>query len=517
MAENFRALVAIFAMAIPTFWWMRVPLTSHAIDPSDFRLRTRLWFGLTTALFLVQSFWLFVIVVALAVLAARSKDSNPVGLYFFLLLLAPPFQAVLPGFAGINQFLAIDYLRVLSLAILLPSALVLVRQDETPRYFKLPTDKYVFGYLVLLLAIQAPITSTTNLARGFVSLFIDAFLPYYVFSRGLYDLRRMRDALASFAGVCVVLAVIAIFEFFKGWLLYSSLPSFLGVTWGFGGYMMRDNALRANATMGHSIILGYGMTVALGLHIAVRSSYPTMRRWLAVSLVLAGGIAASISRGPWVGATVMVIVAICMGPGKAGRLAKLVMLSIVGLPLLALTSMGERLVALLPFVGTVQADSVEYRQQLFEVSWNVLMMNPVFGSPYYMSNSSMEQLRQGEGIIDMVNSYMGIALLSGFVGLTLFVAAFASSGVRVWLHVARNGQADDEEVVIGRGLLATLVGVLVTIATASSVDSVPVIYWCLAGALAAYMWQVNGEVHMPVPSAARHNATNTSSPRVLGS
>jgi O-antigen ligase len=183
----------------------------------------------------------------------------------------------------------------------------------------------------------------------------------------------------------------------------------------------------------------------------------------------------------------MLLVAAMLEPNAKALMGRITLGAVVALPLLMLTPMASRIIALLPWVGQYDAGSVDYRQQLFEVSWNVLMMNPILGSPGYMTSGALESMRQGEGIIDMVNTYLGIALASGFVGLALFVGVFFSSGLRLAARLVRDPDKDTEIHVIGRALLATLVGVMVTIATVGSENAIPVVYWCVAGACAAYV------------------------------
>ncbi len=499
-AENYRALIVILGVAIPIFWLLYKPVTATLIAAADYRLRATLWVVLTIILFVAHGFWIYMFSAALLLLTVGRKDSNPLGLYFFLLLLAPPFQSAISGFGGINYFIALDHLRLLSLVILLPAAIHLARQPGTPGILKMPTDKFLLAYVALLLIIQTPLTSTTDLLRSVVSDVIDILLPYYVFSRGISDMRRLRETLASFTVPAVVFAAIGVFEFFKGWLLYSSLPNYLDVHWAYGSYMLREGGLRATGSAGHSIVFGYLMTVAFGLHLALRPYYRSERLWQALLLLLAAGIGASVSRGPWVGAAALVAVAIAIGPGAAQRIGKAAIAAIVVIPGLLVTSFGAKIIALLPFVGTVAADTVDYRQQLFEVSWQVLMQNPWFGSPYYMATAAMQQLRQGEGIIDVVNSYLGVAMVSGFVGLALFIGSFAWCLVELCLHVMRHPSKTGPDLEMARGLLATLVGVLVIIATASSINAVPVVYWCLAGICAAYLRLVEVERQRAAPA-----------------
>ena len=504
MAENLRAIVAVLVLAIPTFWYLREPLTAQVITRADYNRRVGMWIALTIVLFVAGNFWLFVLASALVLLTFGRRDSNPLAMYLFLLFVAPPFESLIQGFGSINNFIAIDYLRLLSLVVLLPMAFVLLSRPTTPGLLKMPTDKYVFGYIALLLILQAPLSSTTHLLRSAVSDLIDTLLPYYVFSRGISDARRLREAATSFVAAGSVLAVIGVFESLKGWLLYSSLSNVLGVRWGYGSYMLREGSLRATASAGHSIVLGYLLTVALGLHLMLQSVLGNRRYWVMLALLLGAGIVATMSRGPWVGAAAVVVVASVMGPGAAKRLGTYAVLAFLAAPILLITPVGSKIISVLPFIGTVDASTISYREQLFNVSWDVLMLNPIFGSPHFMSNAALEQLRQGEGIIDMVNSYLGVAMVSGFVGLALFSGAFVSSVVGLWRHLVRHPDKGGDDYRTGLALLATLVGVLLILATASSINAIPVVYWCLVGTCSAYLRFARVEREAWLRSPMRH-------------
>ena len=489
MPEHIRALIVVLGLSIPVLLWLRPRMTDGAMLPSDYRIRAGIWIALTLALFLAHNYWLFVLLVVLALITFGRNDSHPLGLYCFLLILSPPFHTLIPGFGSINYFLKLDYFRLLSVMLLLPCVLRAARDPASPGLFKLPADKYVMAYLVLLIGLQAPVTTTTDILRAILSQLLDVVLPYYAFSRALNSIDKLRDALAAFVAGCSVLAVIAIFESGKHWLLYSALAAVLNVEYGFGGYMERSGSLRAAASAGHSIILGYVLSVALGLHFALRHAFVQKKSWLAICCLLGAGVVVSFSRGPWVGAAAMLLAVVLLSPNAGGKLVRIAALSILVVPLLMLTPMGDKLINILPFIGHVDSDSVDYRRELFTVSWNVLMMNPLFGSPLYMSNAAMEQLRQGEGIIDMVNSYMGVAMYSGLVGVTLFSMAFVSNLLGLFGHLRRLEDKTSEEFAIGRALLATLFGVMVSIATLSSIDAVPVVYWCLVGICSAYLYR----------------------------
>lgn len=97
---------------------------------------------------------------------------------------------------------------------------------------------------------------------------------------------------------------------------------------------------------------------------------------------------------------------------------------------------------------------------------------------------------QGEGIIDIVNSYISLALRFGLVGLALFVAFFASVLLSMYKALRAFPDKEDEHRRLGRALLATLLGILMIIFTVSSITVIPVVYWSVGGLCVAYVQMV---------------------------
>ena len=99
------------------------------------------------------------------------------------------------------------------------------------------------------------------------------------------------------------------------------------------------------------------------------------------------------------------------------------------LMLLLITSQfeaGKRLLDYLPFIGSIEKGNIDYRQRLLDNAMIVIERNPWLGSTDYHKSKEMLSMIQGQGIIDIVNTYLGIALDKGIVGLSLFLFFFAS-------------------------------------------------------------------------------------------
>lgn len=483
MPEHLKALPVILILASAAFAFMQQPVCSVAIAPADFSRRRNLWIALTLIAFLAHNFWVYVVVTAIVLAVVAPRDPNRPALYFFVLFAIPQIGQAIPGFGIVNQLFVVDYTRVLALALLLPAAIQLRRQEAAAgERLGLP-DKLLLGYLALNIALQFLAISLTGTMRNTFYAFIDVVLPYYVISRSLRDLESFRDAIMSFVVAGIVLAAVGAFEYSRHWLLYYSLDEALGISWDYGGYLERGDSLRAMATAGQPIVLGYVLAVVIGLFLYARGA---IRGHVAVAagfaLLLVGELA-PISRGPWTGALAIFLVYLATGAKATSNFGKLAAVGVIALPILFMTPYGEKVIDYLPFIGEIDEGNVTYRQRLLELSIAIILENPVFGSADFIL--FLEEMRQGQGIIDIVNTYLLIALRSGLVGLALFVGFFAVIIVGIAKRMRRT-PAESEMHRLGQALIAILIGILIMIFTVSPINVVPVVYWAVAGLGLAY-------------------------------
>jgi O-antigen ligase len=310
-----------------------------------------------------------------------------------------------------------------------------------------------------------------------------------VASRSLKNLQGFRDALMGLVVAAMVLSAIGVFEYARHWLLYNNLEDVLGAQqWGYGNYLERGQggSLRALGSVGQPIAFGYVMAVAAGFLLYLRKSIPNPMAWRLGLALLIVGLIACLSRGPWVGAAAMLLVFVATGRSPGLGFAKLGLLGAIIVPVLLASPLGEKIVDLLPFVGTVEEENVVYRQRLVEISIQVIMQNPFFGAFDSVYSPAMQELKQGQGIIDIVNSYLAVALGSGLVGLSLFSGFFVAVAVGLFKGMRNLADRNSELYLLGQVLFATLLGILVIIYTVSSISVIPVIYWSVAGLGVAY-------------------------------
>ena len=488
MPEHLRALVVILILATTVFAFAKAPACALASTSGDFERRRNLWLAITLTAFLAHNFWIYIVVVAALLLFALPREPNRLAMFFFLLFAVPAIDAEITGLGVIRYFFTLHYVRLLELTVLLPAFLLLRKQPDSERFGRSLPDKLIAGYVILICVLTLGASTVTHTLRsGVFYAFIDIFLPYYVASRSLKNLQGFRDALMAFVVAALVLSAIGVFEFARHWLLYAGLGVALDAQWASGGvYLERGDDVRAQGSAGHAIPFGYVIAVASGFFLYLKRSVPNAMAWGLGLLLLIVGLIASLSRGPWLGAAAMLSVFVATGPSPGKGFVKLGLLGVIILPLLLVTPFGEKIVDLLPFVGGIASDTITYRQQLLKICIGVILQNPFFGAYDFMYSPAMQELKQGQGIIDIVNSYIGVALGSGLVGLSLFSGFFIAVAIGIFNAMRKLPDKNNEHYVLGQVLLSTLLGIMVIIFTCSSIFTIPVIYWAVAGLGVAY-------------------------------
>jgi hypothetical protein len=149
--------------------------------------------------------------------------------------------------------------------------------------------------------------------------------------------------------------------------------------------------------------------------------------------------------------------------------------------LILVSPVGDRIVEMLPTKG---APADDYRHRLGERGWDVVMAHPWFGDQFPWPE--LEDLRQGEGIIDIVNTYLGAALNYGFVGLFLFVGFIVIAMLKAFGRARQLSRSDPDLALMGTSLVACIVGVLVMLDSNSFNLGVEVVFYVLAGLCAAF-------------------------------
>jgi O-antigen ligase len=328
---------------------------------------------------------------------------------------------------------------------------------------------------------------TITIRYGFYAL-VDIGLPYYVASRIANNHTALKQIIYTIWYACLVTALLAIYETATNKLLYESLQTTLNQYWGYGRTLMRGDRLRAQTITGQPIALGYVMMIGLSMHCFVAGQKLNKTITQIASIALVGGLIASISRGPWIGAAAAIVTYAALSAKSLGSIFKFTIATIAVSVVVLNSPWADAIKSHLPFIGTVENENITYRQNLLEFSIQVIAQNPFFGAYDYLYHPALQSLRQetANGLIDVVNTYVGIAMSNGLVGLTFFLGAFLLSTLACWRRMKATSSTDTWERNIGRTLIAAIVGIMVTIFTTSSITVIPTFYWLIIGLAVAY-------------------------------
>ena len=105
------------------------------------------------------------------------------------------------------------------------------------------------------------------------------------------------------------MAVVATFEHFKGWLLYTQLAAHWDPTdanFQLAWLLRGDSWLRVQASMRTAALsLGIVLAVAFGFWLCIKSRATSQRMRLLIGIVFWLRMVAAYSRGPWIGAVLI--------------------------------------------------------------------------------------------------------------------------------------------------------------------------------------------------------------------
>ncbi len=487
MPEHLRALAIIILLGGFSFLTLQGVLSS-LVAKTELRRWRNIWIAVVSTAFLSPDFWVFMVIVSviIAVLVPRSPEQR-VTYYLLLICALPNLSAEIPGFGGIRYLFELSYPRLLTLLLLAP--LLFDERRRLPpnlRLFQFPSDRFVFGFVALIALLAFRDNTLTNSLRQIAMLMTDIVVPYYALSRYLRTKEDINLALAAILFGIAPIAYIGLFESLRHWHLYNEMGrSLLGHA--IGGYDVRADVLRASAVFQSPIVLGYVMVIGFGFLLYLRTLLPKSKLLDLLGAILLLALLGSVSRGPWVGLVVFSLAYIWTGRQRLRQYIFGALIILMAFPLIALTPFGEKFIDLLPIVGSTRADTIEYRQKLAEVSWEVFQNNPIFGSTHYLETPEMESMRQGQGIIDIVNSYINIVLSYGILGLLLFILIFVSTAENLYRPTKNNPRYSEKELILSRILFAIHIYILSVIATVSSIDYVPIFYWIIIGVSAAHI------------------------------
>lgn len=483
MSELIRSLIIVSILCGFTFFIVRNALPDF-MPVREFKRWRMVWLSTLLAGFLAHSVWIlagFLLVLSIALIPSKPKDRI---VYYLLLLCALPlFTAEIPGFGGIRYLFTLNYTRVLALLLLLG---MMAKAGTRAKLFAMKSDRYVVLFVLFVCYSAFRDNTFTNALRESLLKILDIFVPYYALSRFVDSKEQLNRAMFALLVCLAPFALIGIFETLKHWHVFNAMKQSLTGAKG-NLYDIREGSLRASAIFASPIVLGYVMVIGFGLLMYFKPLIKNSRLFLLAGGGFIAGLLATVARGPWVGFVCLCFAFMWTGRGGVKKIMLWSLAGVASLPVLAQTSAGSKFIDLLPFIGTARSDTIEYRTRLIQQAWIVFKRHPWTGSTTFLETPEMESMRQGQGIIDLVNTFIAIGLPYGIIGLSLFILIFVGLLWRCYFILKKIPESEADLLLMGRILFAILSSILLMILTVSPIDYIPVFYWTFIALTAAYL------------------------------
>jgi len=483
MPENVRALIFILFLGSVFIYFFR-PIVAKLGYIRDYRALTTHWYFVNIASVITGSYWLFLLFITgyLWLTQPSGRAERTWLTYIFVGLIMPPLAQIIPPAFGINKFGVMTWYRFLSIILLLPYLLSL-RSRGNFKWFNHYSDKFVIFFVLLIIVLDAARSgSLTDMLRMTFYTLIDVVIPYYAISRSIKGMEDVKRIFCSFCLIVGVASLIALFEVMKSWHVYESISQYLisQVENNITAYKYRSGFLRASVAYG-SIPLGYIISVGFFM---LYFFYPKEKNFkIKMIFILFGlGILASLSRGPWVGFVGGLVVLSFLQK----KMTKLFISSLIVSLVIIVSPVGVKFISLLPGVGNDAGGTISYRQELFVASISVAKENLLFGDGNYKNNPKMQHLIQGEQIIDIVNTYIGVGLNYGLVTLFFFIGFLVFPAVKLY-QLSKSSRRTSEERILCHVLIAMTMTTSITIATVSSGGTIAFVLWILVAITAGFI------------------------------
>jgi len=486
MPEKFKALIVLLIIIQIVFSLLK-PVYKELLGIVEFNNIKYVVFIVNIISFGVGNYYIFVLFIAALSVFQSKNPKDRVLIYLSLVLLLPILKYKIPGILGINNMGDLTYPRLLVIFILIPTYFYIKKSSQYKSFFLAPSDKYVLGFILLKFLLAFHEISFTVALRSLFYYWLDIFIPYFVVSRSIRNIGEFKQCIIVILTALFIMANVAIFESFKYWHLFSGMERGLIVVNKGSDYATRGDLLRATASFSGPLVLGFMMNIGIACLLILQDSIKNKRILFLIFIIFVSGLIATYSRGAWLGCIVLLTTYSLQGKNKFKKLIKGLSLLIVISMAIAVSPLGNKLYAMLPFSDNGEKHSVstiDYRERLLEKSLIVIYKKPFFGDINFMDDKDMQSLIQGQGIIDMVNSYLHIALASGVVGLYLFIMIFYVN-FRGLTKLAKIYNYNNNLDTIIKGLISIIVSMAVIIATTSLVGRVPTMLWIFAALVAS--------------------------------
>jgi len=281
-------------------------------------------------------------------------------------------------------------------------------------------DMFAILFVVMLIIFEARGTSVTNMARVGCQRFIDYLIPYWVVTRSLQSHRDMKVLIVYMIAAGCALSSLLILESVRGWTFFREIVARYGFDARWDMVKWRNGMLRASGPFLEPTSMAFGLVFIALAAWQFRSLFSsTLHRYAVVGFICVG-IFTCQSRNAYLGLGLGLVAAEAFrrfGTPRGRLLLPIIGMMLVLAPISYFVAHG-------PGDGarSEEASTAAYRSRLLERGLEEARKHPVLGTDVGSVMGNLEDLRQGEHIIDFVNTYIYVLLLSGIVGVLVFVS-----------------------------------------------------------------------------------------------
>lgn len=427
-----------------------------------------IWAGVTVCAYLIPNNLTALVAIGFVMLTLAPLDARSrVYLYIAILPALPHYFTTDIPFPGLNYLIDMDFAKLAALAILGP---VFVGKLTAPRPPALKTvDVLLLAFVFVSGVLTIRELPFTSMVRATANQFILVFIPYVAISRTLQSQEDVTNAFKALFFSIAILAFIGVISTARHWNYYAYLADSIN----YKVYVEhRSGLLRIYGPLVPTL-LGYLMGVGVVCAMFLQSLKERPGYYMLAILPVFGFTAlATGSRGAWIAAIATVAFYILLPRlNKIGR--SLLVVALAGGVFGMVGAMGLGASIFSDPYGTFA-----YREELLRTSLRQIADYPLFGSAGFRDSPRFAHLVQGEGIVDIVNSYLQVALSYGLVGFGLIFGAnfvVLRRGLKILDQGHRLRRTTDKAAAGLRSaaaLVALHMGFLAMIATVSAVSYV---------------------------------------------
>ncbi len=310
---------------------------------------------------------------------------------------------------------ALNLPRVLSITLLVPIILFSPPDKKIRRLNIL--DKVMLFLFIWIFLIDLRHGIGLGTFRVILWNLIDYIIPYFVIRMYLREYGLVFTAIAF---SLLAQAMVGAFESILTWHIYTDvemLANFADPV--LAAYKIRGAFLRAQASFMNPLIFSMFTNMSCLCMVIIARKIGMDAPASHTKLFAGGGVC-------------MAVLGILSTGSRAGIAGGIMIILLMSVLLWAIARKRDpkkmlvlgglaALVALFTVGGDVIRENFAYRSRLFEQSMSVILSNPLAGIPDIYQDPRMLVMMQGEGIIDMVNTYLIFGVYYGLPGLLSFI------------------------------------------------------------------------------------------------